>query len=247
VVGVPTTLISGGASGIAGATAVRLARRGDRVVFVDANEHRLAEVARAIGVAGGLAETYLLEERDRGGLEGVCADVVGRLGGISYLFSGAGEWREGLVSELALEDWQLVIDTHLVGAFHICQVVLPYMIEHRHGAVVLESSDLAVVGLAAQASRAAAKTALYALTKALALEFAPYGVRVNAIGPGLIEPVSPHADDPAGSHPEMKTAVPMGRLGRPEEVASVTDFLLSDRASFITGQLLQPNGGRIMW
>jgi NAD(P)-dependent dehydrogenase (short-subunit alcohol dehydrogenase family) len=246
----PTTLITGGSKRVAAATAVRLARRGDRVVLVDNNEPWLAETADGIRATGGHVDTYALEMRDRGGLESMVADVGERLGGVTYLVSYTSGSREGHVSDLTLTDWQMVQDAHLSAAFHVCQTVLPRMLERRHGAIVLDSSDFAVVGLAGQAGFTAAKTALYGFAKALALECAPHGVRVNAIGSGLIEPHSYPGVPPETweAHlPTLKDTIPMGRLGRPEEVASVVDFVLSDRASYITGQLLEPNGGRIMW
>ena len=245
------TLITGGGSGIGRATALRLAARGDRVALVDIDAGALAETARAIRRAGGAAETYCLDVRDRPAIERLSAAVAQQLGGITYLFSNAGNAHPGPLSAMTLAEWNAVIETHVTGAFHLCQAVLPHMVARKKGAVVLTASDYAVVGLRNGANYAAAKTALYSLTKCLALEFSPHGIRVNAVGPGPIDTPFLRAGRSGAKWDEAERRyrgrVPLGRLGRPEEVAAVVDFLLSDRAAYITGQLLQPNGGQVMW
>jgi NAD(P)-dependent dehydrogenase (short-subunit alcohol dehydrogenase family) len=148
-------------------------------------------------------------------------------------------------------EWWRLIDTHVTGSFHVCQAALGYMTEQESGAIVVTSSDYAVIGMRNASNYAAAKTALYAFTKALAVEFAPHGIRINAVGPGPIDtPLLRSRGTPAEWQERVRQyagRLPMQRLGQPEDVASVVDFLLSDRASYITGQLLQPNGGQVMW
>jgi NAD(P)-dependent dehydrogenase (short-subunit alcohol dehydrogenase family) len=125
------------------------------------------------------------------------------------------------------------------------------MVERKKGAILITSSDYAIIGMPTAANYAAAKTAPYSLTKSLALEFAPYGIRVNTIGPGPIDTPLLRAGRTEAEWQDRLEAyenrLPMKRLGQPEEVASVVDFLLSHRASYITGQLLQPNGGQVVW
>ena len=244
-------VITGGGSGIGRATALRLAQRGDRVCFCDVDERGLKETADSIRAGGGSAETAVVDVRERSGVERWCVHVIEKFDKIDYLFSNAGVTSHSSVSELSLADWSLLLDTHVTGTFNFCQVVLRHMVEHKAGAIVITSSDYAVVGMPNAVHYAAAKTALYSLTKSLAVEFAPHSIRVNAIGPGPIDtPLIRSGRTPKeweeALH-RLQSRLPMKRLGDPAEVASVVEFLLSERSTYITGQLLQPNGGQVMW
>ncbi len=227
------SVVTGAASGIGRATALRLAAQDDTVES-----------------AGGRAETQQLDVRDRVAVQRLGASVDERFGGADWLFCGAGITYRSPVESTSLAQWQALLDVHLTGSFNLCQALLPAMLERGSGAIVLTSSDYAVIGFKDAAAYAAAKTAIYSLTKSLALEFAPR-VRVNAIGPGPIDTPLLRAGRSDAAWAEFaaiyETRVPMGRLGRPEEVAAVVDFLLSERSRYMTGQLVQPNGGQCMW
>lgn len=244
-------MITGGGSGIGRATALRLAKRGDRVALCDLNESGLRETREMIQAVGGEVISAVVDVRDNRAVADWCGGVVGQFGKLDYLFSNAGVTSRATLSEMELTEWNLLIDTHVTGSFHLCRAALPHMIEHRAGAIVVTSSDYAVIGMRYAGNYAVAKTALYAFTKALALEFAPYGIRINAVGPGPIDtPLLRSRGTAAEWQDRLRgyaARLPMQRLGQPEEVASVVDFLLSERASYITGQLLQPNGGQVMW
>lgn len=244
------TVITGGGSGMGRATALRLAGNGDQVCICDLKEEAVTSTAEQIRAAGGSAFTGVLDVREQAQVNGWIAEIIEKFGQIDCLFSNAGVNARATVANMTLAQWQLLIDTHVTGTFNFCQAVLRHMVKRQAGAIVITSSDFAIVGVANAANYCAAKTALYSLTKSLALEFAPH-IRVNAIGPGPIDTpllrANRTAEEFETARRNFESKLPMKRLGQPEEVAAVVDFLLSDRASFITGQLIQPNGGQVMW
>ncbi len=245
------TVITGGGSGMGRATAIRLARKRDSVCVCDINENGLKATAEIIQSEGGSVTTGIVDVRDQNRVRNWCDEIIRKFGRIDCLFSNAGVTARYTVADMTLAQWSLVIETHVTGTFNFCQAILGHMVTRNSGAIVITSSDYAIVGVPKAANYCAAKTALYSLTKSLALEFAPHGIRVNAIGPGPIDtPMlrsSRTREEFEGARRALETRVPMKRLGQPEEVASVVDFLLSDRASYITGQLVHPNGGQVMW
>jgi NAD(P)-dependent dehydrogenase (short-subunit alcohol dehydrogenase family) len=177
--------------------------------------------------------------------------IARTVGDVDALFSNAGINRRAPIEAVTEEDWDAMMRTHVKGAFLCAQAVLPGMQARRRGAILIMSSDFAVIGMPGATAYATAKSALYSLTKSLALAFAADGIRVNALGPGPIDTPLLRSGRTGEQwdkqHRTFVERLPMHRLGQPEEIAAVADFLLSDRASYITGQIVHPNGGQLSW
>jgi 3-oxoacyl-[acyl-carrier protein] reductase len=224
------TVIAGLDKDIAQAIALRMAARGDRVALMGADD-----AARMTGSEPAGIEILDCDLLDPAAIESALARAEDRLGPLDHLVLGTGV--PGLQAPLnatTRADWENAVDAMLTVAFHLCRAALPRLTTRKRGSLLFVLSDYAIIGLRDGAAFAAGQTALYSFAKSIAREFAPAGIRVNCLGMGWT---------PTGADGE----VPMGRPGRPDDVAAVADFLLSDRASYLTGQLLQPNGGRVMW
>jgi NAD(P)-dependent dehydrogenase (short-subunit alcohol dehydrogenase family) len=243
-------IVTGAASGIGRASALRLARR-MKVVVADRDDAGARRVAEEIKAAGGQALGVEVDVTSRAAVFAMVESARRAFGPVDALFANAGINRRNPVDLINEADWDLMMATHVKGIFLCCQAVLGEMVERGQGAIVNTSSDFAVMGVAGNATYTAAKAAIYSMTKALACEFTPRGIRVNAIGPGPIDtPIlasGRSAEQHAATLQKFSNTLPLGRMGQPEDVAVVVDFLLSDRASYISGQLVHPNGGQLMW
>ena len=243
-------IITGAASGIGKATAERLAKRA-HVILADKNIDGARAVAAQLTAAGHKADALEVDVASKSAMFDMVARARKLVGPIDALFSNAGVNIRAPVADITEADWDRMMTTHVKGCFLAAQAVLPDMVARGKGAIVNTSSDFAVMGVAGIAAYCAAKTAIYSLTKAMAVEFTPAGVRINAIGPGPIDtPLlrsGRTADQFSAQQSKYAAALPIGRLGRPEEVAVVVDYLLSDRASYVSGTILHPNGGQLLW
>jgi 3-oxoacyl-[acyl-carrier protein] reductase len=233
-------IVTGGSRGIGRAIAVDLAAHGYRIVITyKANDEAAAETLRLIREVGGQGEAVKFDVGNAAEAEGAVNDLVGRLERIDVLVNNAGVTADGLFLMMSRRDWNAVIDTTLHGFFNMTKPVLRKMLRRKSGSIVSLSSVSALVGNRGQANYAAAKAGLIAASRVLSSEVARLGVRVNVVAPGLVD--TDMIRDAPMEH--IKQMIPMGRIGRPEEVAKVVRFLCSDDASYITGQVISVNGG----
>jgi 3-oxoacyl-[acyl-carrier protein] reductase len=239
-------LVTGAGSGIGRAIAVRFAEEGADVAAMDINETAAAETTIAVEGLGrrGIAVRADVSQADQ--VRAAVTRAESSLGPLTVLINSAGLTRDKTIRNLAEADWDLVLDVHLKGTFLCTKAVATRMRETgRGGAIVNLSSVSGKIGNFGQANYASAKAGIVALTKVTAREYARYGVRANAIQPGMID--TPMTRALGEEHLARSVAdTPLGRLGKPEEVAAVALFLVSDLASYVTGAVIEVTGGRYL-
>lgn len=243
-------VITGGASGIGRASALRLGRDGFAVAVWDLDRHGADAVAGEIRDCGGRAAAVLCDVCERNSVEEAAAATVAELGRPWGLVNNAGIDRLSPFKDSRPADWRLILDVNLVGALHVTHVLLPGMIEAGRGRILCISSDAARVGSTGEAVYAAAKAGLLGFVKTLARESARHGIAVNALCPGPTD-TNLLADVRARPNGEriieaMARSIPMGRIAQPDDIAGAVAFFLSEDASYVTGQVLSVSGGLTM-
>ena len=239
-------IVTGAGRGIGEAIAKRLADEGAKVACVSRSEANSAKVAAGIEATHpGAARAYAVDVADRSAVVAVAEKILADFGRVDILVNNAGVTRDGLAMRMSEEDWDVVMDTNLKGAFNFIQSIMRPMLKQRVGRIINISSVAGLMGNAGQANYAASKAGLLGLTKTLARELAGRNITVNAVAPGFIK------TDMTDVLPDaVKTnvlgAIPLGRFGDPEDIASAVAFLASKEASFITGQTLTVDGGMVM-
>jgi len=238
-------LVTGASQGIGRATCLALASAGARVIAAARNREKLAAVVQEIEAAGGQALAVVMDVGDAEQVKAGFRQGVEKFGRLDILVNNAGITRDGLALRMRPEDWEAVLRTNLTGA-HLCiQQALAVMLRQRHGRIINISSVVAETGNAGQANYVAAKAGLIGLTRAIAAEVASRSITVNAVAPGFV--VSPMTDAlPPKVKEELLARIPLNRMGQDSEVAAAIVFLCSDEAGYVTGHVLDVNGGMRM-
>ena len=235
-------IVTGASQGIGRETALALSRAGAKVVIAARNQEKLQTLAQEITGVGGEALPIKMDVADQDQVKSAFKQVTEKFGRLDILVNNAAITRDGLALRMKAEDWDVVLRTNLTGAHFCIQQALATMMRARAGRIINISSIVAEMGNAGQANYVAAKAGLIGLTKAIAIEIASRNITVNAVAPGFIE--TPMTDVLSAEVKEdLKKRIPLGRMGSPSDVTAAIVFLASDEAAYITGHVLDVNGG----
>jgi 3-oxoacyl-[acyl-carrier protein] reductase len=240
-----TAFVSGASQGIGRACAIALAKMGARVALAARNEAKLETVAEEIAAGGGQAKPFLMDVSDEASIQSTAKAAIAHFGSVEILVNNAGITRDTLLLRMKRADWDAVMTTNLTGAFLLTQALLNPMLRARWGRIINVSSVVGRVGQAGQANYAASKAGLIGFTRSMARELASRSVTVNAVAPGYIETAMTAVLDDK-QRETMLSHIPLGRPGTEEEVANAVAFLASPQAGYITGHVLDINGGLFM-
>jgi 3-oxoacyl-[acyl-carrier protein] reductase len=240
-------LVTGASRGIGRAIALALGKDGLHVVVnYTANEAAAAETLSALQSAGGQGSLSRFDVADQAAVDAAVKQIAAERGRLDVLVNNAGIAIDGLLLRTKKDDWQRTLDVNLTGAFHCCKAASRYLLKSDAGRIVNLSSVVGEQGNAGQVSYAAAKAGLIGLTRTLARELASRAITVNCVTPGFIETDMTAKHVQGDAREALVQQIPLGRIGRPEDVAEAVRFLVSEAASYITGQVVRVNGGLLM-
>jgi NAD(P)-dependent dehydrogenase (short-subunit alcohol dehydrogenase family) len=241
-------LITGGGGGIGGAVAQRLAAAGMTVVVADYDRAAADQVSEEIGLAGGKADALSVDVTQASEVKALVTDVASRYGRIDVLANIAGgSIYTKRIEEFTWAEWKKVIDSNLKGTFLMCREVAPIMQKQKSGRILNTASNYGVTGSTLRAPYAAAKAGIITFSKSLALELAPDGILVNTVAPGPTDtPRVMEKESPEARRQRWYAAIPLGRTGKPEDLAEMYYFLTTPASAAITGQTFHVNGGVVM-
>lgn len=241
-------VITGAGKGIGAATAKRLAKDGAKVAVIDLTEEFGAETVQAIKEDGGDAIAIGCNVSKAEEVEAAVEQVVSHFGRLDILVNNAGVTRDALLFKMTEDDWDLVMNVHLKGSFLFSKAAQKYMVEQRYGKIV-NTTSLGALGKRGQANYSTAKAGLQGFTKTLAIELGPFNINVNCVGPGFIatDMTRSTAERQGLDFEEIRKVaskrIPLRRVGEPEDVANVVAFLVSEDASYVTGEIIYVGGG----
>src|SRR5437660_8820024 len=238
-------LVTGASQGIGRSCALKLASTGATVALAARNQEKLNELVREISGAGGKAATFKVDVSDEAQIKSACKAVISQFGKIDILVNNAGITRDQLVMRMKRSDWDAVLQTNLTSAYLCSQQAINSMLKQRWGRIINITSVFGQTGQAGQANYAASKAGLIGLTMATAREVGSRSITCNAVSPGFIETAMTSVLSDELKQSAIKQ-IPLGRVGTPDDVASAAVFLASEEASYITGHVLNVNGGMLM-
>ena len=238
-------LVTGASRGIGKAIAIRLAHEGAKVVVTATTQQGAQATAQAIQEMGGQADARAVDISDEASVAAVVSEVLKTHGTIDILVNNAGITRDNLLVRKSADDCRRVNDVNLSGTFYCIKAVAKNMMRKRTGKIINITSVVGQIGNAGQANYSAAKAGLIGMTKSVAKELAGRNVQVNCVAPGYIQ-TDMTADLPDGAKEKLLEAIPAGKMGDPEDVAGVVAFLASSDADYITGQVINADGGMVM-
>lgn len=241
-------IVTGAGKGIGAGTARHLAAEGAKIAVVDLSEDFCQETVSAIKAAGGEAIAIGCNVADAGQVEEAVSKAFSHFGKLDILVNNAGVSRDNLLFKMSEDDWDTVMDVHLRGSFLFSRAAQKHMVEQKYGKIV-NTSSVAALGSRGQANYASAKAGLQGFTKTLAIELGPFNINVNAVAPGyIVTDMTRQTAERLGvdfeeQQRQASKVIPLRRVGQPEDVANVVAFLVSDEASYVTGQIIYVAGG----